>query len=241
MQHLPWRRWRHLTKVDPDKPLPLPAAEAVLSSGTDAVVIGGTNNVTEEAVTALLGRLSGRGVPCLIEVSSPACMVHGADGYLIPVVLNAGDPLWLVGLHHAAARWSEQTLPWHLAVSEGYIVCNGDAAVARLTAARIPDGPADVAAWATVAERVLGLPLVYIEYSGRLADPAVVQAARAAVTRTHIVYGGGIDSAASAARMAAVADTIVVGNVVHDDWTRLAATVQAAKETPRPGQLQVVP
>lgn len=241
MQHLPWRRWRHLTKVDPDKPLPLQAAEAVLSSGTDAIVIGGTTNITEDAVTGLLRRLGGRGVPCLVEVSSPACMVHGADGYLIPVVLNAGDPLWIVGLHQAAVRWSEQTLPWHLALSEGYIVCNGESAVAELTQARIPDGPADVGAWATVAERVLGLSLIYVEYSGRLADPGVVWAARQAVSRAHIVYGGGITTAESAARMAAVADTIVVGNIVHDDWARLAATVQAARETPRPGQLQVLP
>lgn len=241
MKHLPWRRWRHLTKVDPDKPLPLPAAAAVLASGTDAIVIGGTDNIEAEAVTALLARLTGRGVPCLIEVSSPACLVHGADGYLIPVVLNAGDPLWLTGLHQAAVRWAAEPLPWHLALTEGYIVGNADSAVARLTSARIPEGPHDVAAWATVAEKVLGLSLVYVEYSGRFADPAVVAAARQAVAKAHVVYGGGITTAADAARMAAVADTVVVGNLVHSDWTSLAATVSAVKRTAPPGARQVAP
>jgi putative glycerol-1-phosphate prenyltransferase len=44
-----------------------------------------------------------------------------------------------------------------------------------------------------------------------------------------VIYGGGITTAAQAARAGAIADTVVVGNLVYQDPLRLRGTVQALK------------
>ncbi|WP_129116091.1 geranylgeranylglyceryl/heptaprenylglyceryl phosphate synthase [Halegenticoccus tardaugens] len=48
-----------MTKIDPDKSLPDGTTYAALAdTGTDALIIGGTTNITEHRVHSLLGDLS---------------------------------------------------------------------------------------------------------------------------------------------------------------------------------------
>jgi putative glycerol-1-phosphate prenyltransferase len=232
------RGWRHVTKLDPDRPLEDRRLEAVLASGTDAVVLGGTLGITAEKVRSLLARVAGRGLPVAIEISCPDSLVLGADLYLVPVVLNAGDPYWTVGAHQQAIKqlggWPAAA--WQLVVPEGYVVLNPDSAVAELTRALCPLAAADVVAYASCAAGLFGMPVVYLESSGRYGDPSVVaEVASALDGGARVVYGGGIDRPERAAAMAAVADTVVVGNFVYEgDPVMLADLVDAVRLTPPP-------
>lgn len=257
----PWAAWRHVTKLDPDRPLSDRVLEAVAQSGTDAVVLGGTGGLTREKVAGLLARVRRYPWPVGIEVSDPACLVPGADWYFVPVVLNAGDPEWLSAAHRRTLAELLRTgapLDFGRVVGEGYVVQNPASAVGRLTRAVPAASPEEAAAAALYAVRLLGLPLVYFEYSGTFGDPELVRAARAALAagpgepagpgapagpggcraapRARLWYGGGVDGPARAAAMAAVADTVVVGNALYEAGPQaLAATVRAVGETPPPG------
>jgi phosphoglycerol geranylgeranyltransferase len=61
-------------------------------------------------------------------------------------------------------------------------------------------------------------------------DPNVVKAASAALDKSILYYGGGINSTEKAAEMSKYADTIVVGNAVYDQGAAiLKATVDAVQ------------
>ena len=226
-----WRHWRHAVKLDPARPLPAGAIAGLAATGTDALILGGSDGIRRADVERLLDAARSTGLPVAIEVSDLEAAVPGADWYFIPVVLNTRDPRWLVGAHREAIERLGPYLPWDRAVTEAYIVCNPASTVARVTAAAMPASEREVAAWATVGDRLLHAGIVYIEYSGRFGDPAWVRAAAAAVRDARLFYGGGITGARQAATMAALADTVVVGNALYrpDGLERVRASVQAAR------------
>ncbi|QIA26351.1 heptaprenylglyceryl phosphate synthase [Thermaerobacter sp. PB12/4term] len=237
-----WRNWRHVVKLDPARPLDPAVIARLPATGTDALVLGGSDGIRRGAVFGLLGTARETGLPVAIEVSSVEAVVPGADWYLIPMVLNTTDPRWLVGAHQEAFANLHRIapgipVPWDRVVTVAYVVCNPAATVARVAAARPPEGPGAVAAWATVAERLLRADIVYIEYSGRLGDPAWVEAAAGALRRARLFYGGGLSTAEQAAVMAARAHTVVVGNALYrpDGLECIRATVRGARQV-RPGE-----
>ena len=65
-----FREWRHVFKLDPNKEISDDALEKVCESGTDAIVIGGTDGVTLENVLRSNGSIRRYTVPCVMEVSS---------------------------------------------------------------------------------------------------------------------------------------------------------------------------
>lgn len=238
--------WRHVVKLDPDKPLPRSDLRAIARSGTDALIIGGTQGITRAKVGRLLTGLWQAPVPVLIEVSAPESLLPGADGYLIPVPLNSPDPYWLMGAHIEALRRFGGRVPWERVFAEGYIMMNPDSAAARRVGVREAPAEADVRAYVRLAAGLWRLPIIYLEYSGRLGDPRQVAQVRNVLRRIpagtgetawpRFFYGGGIADAAAAGRMAAVAHTIVVGNAIYqpDGLERLHATVRAVAESRRP-------
>lgn len=225
--------WRHVAKIDPDKRLTAEQLESVLDSGTDAIVLGGTQGITGDKVAGYLGRLAGSGMPVWVEISDSQAFVPGAAGYLIPVVLNASDYQFWAGRHWAALTRLTRgghRLPWDRAVGLGYIIMNPDSAVGRLTRSITPNGPTEAASLALFGSRILGMRHIYIEYSGTYGDPEVVRAVREAVPEAHLIYGGGIDGGPRAAEMGEIADTVVVGNLIHSEGHRqLAETVRALR------------
>ncbi|MNC68249.1 Heptaprenylglyceryl phosphate synthase [compost metagenome] len=86
-----------------------------------------------------------------------------------------------------------------------------------------------MAGYAQIADRLLNLPIVYIEYSGKLGDLELVKEVHRTLGHSKLFYGGGITNAESARRAAAVCDTIVVGNVVYSDLQGALDTVSAVK------------
>ncbi|MFB6218570.1 MAG: phosphoglycerol geranylgeranyltransferase [Halobacteriaceae archaeon] len=228
----PWREWDHITKVDPDKELPGDDTfEDVCRTGTDALEIGGTLDVTTDKMERVIDACARYDVPLYQEPSNPAVVVHddALDGYFVPVVLNAGDVAWVTGAHKEWVRFD--TIDWDRTTTEAYIVLNPEASVAELTEADCDQTPEDAAAYAKVAERMFGQDVVYVEYSGTLGDTETVAAAHDALDDATLFYGGGIHDYDSAREKAAASDVIVVGNLLHEEGCgALEATVEGARD-----------
>ncbi len=225
-----WRSWVHVTKLDPDKRLPPATIEEIVTSGTDALMLSGTLNVTRDNLMHLLDMVSAYGLTLVVEPAGPECVFFdGIDLLYVPSVMNTDDARWIIGKHQVWLR-HDRKVRWEKVVPEAYIVLNPDSAVGRVTGARCTISAEDVAAYAAVADRYFRFPIVYIEYSGVYGNPAVVKAAAEAIEHAVLYYGGGINSAERAAEMGQWADTIVVGNAVYEEGVdALRATVQAVQ------------
>ena len=227
-----WKDWVHVTKLDPDKQLRAGDIEAIAASGTDAIMLSGTLNVTKENLAELLRQVKAQGLPLVMEPAGPeAVLMQGIDYVFVPSVLNTTDVAWIVGKHKAWVQMSKGQIPWgDSIVPEAYIVLNPESSVGKVTKAICTLKPDEVAAYAAVAEHYFHFPIVYIEYSGTFGNPDVVKAAAGAIDKAVLYYGGGINSAEKAAQMGKYADTIVVGNAVYDQGAGvLKATVDAVQ------------
>ena len=224
-----WKDWVHVTKLDPDKQLKPGDIDAIAASGTDALMLSGTLNVTQENLSSLQKQVKAYDLPLVMEPAGPeAVLLQGIDYVFVPSVMNTTDVQWLVGKHQAWVRMQKGRIPWASIVPEAYIVLNPDSSVGKVTKALTDLKPDEVAAYTAVADRYFHFPIVYIEYSGRYGNPEVVKAASEALDQSILYYGGGINSAEKAAEMSAYADTIVVGNAVYDQGAAvLKATVDA--------------
>jgi putative glycerol-1-phosphate prenyltransferase len=227
---LEMEKWRHVFKLDPDKEIGEEALEALCESGTDAIVVGGTTNVTFDNTIDLLARIRRHAVPCALEVSNVDAIVPGFDVYFIPLVLNAQNPEWILNAHVKGLEEHGPFINWKDVYVEGYVVCNENSSVARLTESRADLDEAKMKAYARLADQMLKLPIFYIEYSGTYGDVRKVQAAHKVIHNSRIFYGGGISGPEQAAEMAEWADTIIVGNIVYEDIEQALTTVAAVKK-----------
>ncbi|WP_274362573.1 heptaprenylglyceryl phosphate synthase [Paenibacillus thermotolerans] len=221
--------WKHIFKLDPDKPIGDEALEAICLSGTDAVIVGGSSGVTFDNTVDLLARIRRYEVPCVLEATSLEAAVPGFDYYFVPIVLNSDDADYIIGHHRNALKRYGSVIPWDGLLAEGYVILNPDCTAARLSSACAPLDAKDVLAYARFADRLLRLPIVYLEYSGVFGDMKLVSDTRKLLTEAKLFYGGGIDGYEKALAAAAAADTIVVGNIIYESLDRALETVRAVK------------
>ncbi len=218
-----WKKWRHVTKLDPDKPITARDVAAIVDSGTDAIMVSGTLNVTKENVNSLMGLLKDYRIPKVLEPSGTEGLRDDTDFLFMPSVLNTDVAFWFLGAHK---MWVQHfNIDWDKVIPEAYIVLNPKSSVGILTKAKTEIRPQEAAAYAEVADRFFHFPIVYIEYSGTYGDPAVVKAVREKLHDAILYYGGGINSGERAREMAKYAHTIVVGNIAHDDIEKFKETI----------------
>ena len=174
-----WQDWVHVTKLDPDKRLSPEAIAEIAASGTDALMLSGTLNVTRENLAELRRQVADYDLPLVVEPAGPeGVLVDGIDLLFVPSVMNTTDVRWIVGTHHAwileamqHEPFRQEPVPWEKVVQEAYIVLNPDSAVGRVTGARCPLSPESAAAYATVADRYFCFPIVYVEVQRHLRRP----------------------------------------------------------------------
>ncbi|WP_226086429.1 heptaprenylglyceryl phosphate synthase [Mesobacillus sp. S13] len=224
------REWRHVFKLDPNKEITDEKLDRICESGTDAIMVGGTDGVTLEGVLDLMSRVRRYTVPCILEVSTIDSITPGFDFYFIPTVLNSGKPQWITGLHHEAVKEYGDLMDWDELKMEGYCILNPDCKAAKLTEAKTELSIDDVRAYAMMAEKMFNLPIFYLEYSGTYGNPEYVEAAKGVLDNTVLFYGGGIETAKQAEEMARHADVIVVGNVVYSNLDEALKTVATVKK-----------
>lgn len=222
--------WDHITKIDPDKKISQEKLNKVVNSGTDALMISGTQGVTKKKLKKTMGMLEGCELPKILEPSDPSAVVYdGFDDIYVPSVVNAKDPQWIMG-HHK--DWAIKFNPkWKKITKEAYIVLNPESAVGMVTQAITDLSPEEVAAYATIAEKYYDFPIIYIEYSGTFGDPEVVKEVRKVLDKAKLFYGGGIKNKEQARKMSQYGDTIIVGNVIYEEnLDTYLSTVKGTKE-----------
>ncbi|SEO04912.1 putative glycerol-1-phosphate prenyltransferase [Amphibacillus marinus] len=221
--------WKHVFKLDPAKTLTDDQLDQICESGTDAIIVGGTDNVTLDGVLDLMSQVRRYTVPCVLEVSTLQAVTPGFDFYDIPMVLNSQDKKWMMDVQHQAIKEFGHMLNWDELVTEGYVIMNPDAKAYKLTNCYLPN-ESDVIAYAQMAEYMFRLPVFYLEYSGMYGDIELVKQVRHVLKQTQFVYGGGITTVEQAKEMAQYADTIVVGNSLYEQFAEAIKTVAAVKE-----------
>ena len=222
--------WKHVFKLDPDKEISDEDLERICESGTDGIIIGGSDNVTEDNVLNLMSRVRRYLIPCILEVSTADSIIPGFDLYFIPTVLNSRSTKWMIELHHEAVKEYGEIMNWDDILVEGYCIVNPDCKAAKLSEANTNLSTDDVIAYARVAEKMYNLPIFYLEYSGMLGDIALVEESKRVLTNTRLFYGGGISSPEEAKQFAKHADVVVVGNAIYTNLEAALQTVAAVKE-----------
>lgn len=224
-----FREWRHVFKLDPNKEISDQDLERICESGTDAVIVGGTDGVSLENVLDLMARIRRFTVPCVLEVSSMNTVTPGFDLYFIPTVLNSSDVKWVTGLHHQALKEYAEIMDWNEIVMEGYCILNEECKAAQLTNANANLSSEDVIAYAIMSEKMFHLPIFYLEYSGKFGDVSLAANVKNSLENTVLFYGGGISSSEQAQEIAQYADVTVVGNVIYENINEALKTVKAVK------------
>lgn len=225
--------WRHVFKLDPERSISDEELDAICMSGTDAVLVGGSSGVTFENTVDLMSRIRRYAVDCALEVSSMDAAVPGFDGYFVPLVLNTSQAEWINGRQTEGLQAFGSFIPWEETAAQGYIILNGEATAAKLTGANAELNEEQVLAHVQMADRLMRLPVIYMEYSGQYGDMALVQKAYDTIAQAQLFYGGGIDGAEKASEAAAACDTVVVGNIIYADLQAALATVPAVHNTIR--------
>lgn len=224
-----YTEWKHVFKLDPNKEINDENLERICESGTDAIIIGGTDGVTLEGVLDLMARVRRYSIPCVMEVSSIESVTPGFDLYFIPTVLNSRDLKWIMGLHQQAVKEFGYVMDWNEIHVEGYCILNSECKAAKVTDAMTDLDVDDIVAYGEMAEKMFSLPIFYLEYSGTYGDPQVVKQVKQQLEKTTVFYGGGITNVEQAKEMAQYADVIVVGNIVYEDIEAALQTVQITK------------
>ncbi|MDF2947543.1 MAG: pcrB family protein [Bacillales bacterium] len=224
-----FKSWRHVFKLDPNKSISDRDLEHICKSGTDAIIIGGSDGVTVENVKHLLSRVKVYNLPVALEVSNTDIAVSGFDLYMIPTVLNSNKTEWILGNHIEAIKKYGYLLEFINYTVEGYVVINKNSKVAQLTDAKCDITEEDIVAYAQVCEKILKLPIMYIEYSGTFGDFNLIREAASRLNNTHLFYGGGISNGEQALEMSKYANTVVVGNIIYEDIKLALETVEYVK------------
>lgn len=213
-----WKNWKHITKLDPDKKINDKIVESIIETGTDAIMISGTQNITKENVTGLLEMLKEYDIPKILEPATPAGLVYkNIDWLFVPSVFNTRYALYINGLHKIWIKMHKDDINWDMVVPEAYIILNPKCAAAKVSKAEEMTLEGTVAT-AVCAEKYFSFPVIYIEYSGMYGNPAIVKSVKESLTKAHLLYGGGINTKERAEEMSQWA-TIVVGNTIYENGT----------------------
>src|SRR5699024_12510440 len=90
--------WEHLFKLDPAKQLTNEQLKELCHSGTDGIIIGGTDDVTLDNVVDLFARVTEYDIPCGLEVSSKDAIAPGFVFYLIPIDFYSIYYYWILDI-----------------------------------------------------------------------------------------------------------------------------------------------
>lgn len=225
------KQWRHVFKLDPAKTISDNDLDAICMSNTDAIILGGTDNVTEDNVIQLMSRVRRYPLPLVLEVSNIESVMPGFDFYFIPTVLNSNNVKYHNGMLLEALKEYGHVIDFDEVIFEGYLVMNEDSKVAQRTNANTQLDINDIDAYALMANELYRFPIMYLENSGKYGEVDTVKSVKDTLTTTQLFYGGGITTLSQAKKMAEYADTIVVGDIIYKDIKKALKTVKVKESS----------
>lgn len=227
----------HMALIDPDKQTPEEAAaiaKRLKEAGTDAIMIGGSTDVTQEKLdSTALAIKAAVDLPTIYFPSAANALSKHVDAIYFMSMMNSRDLRLVVGEQFKASLYIKKLGIEPL--SMGYIIVEPGMKVGEVGNADVVkrDDPVTAVAYALTAE-YMGMGLIYLE-AGSGADRPVPTEIIKAVKKelgVPLIVGGGIRTPedAEAARLAG-ADAIVTGTFIErcDDSSKLKAVVHAAK------------
>jgi len=227
----------HLTLIDPDKQSADEAAriaKKAYDAGTDAIMIGGSTNVTRENLDATVAAIKGVcDLPTIFFPSGASAISGKCDSIFFMSMVNSRKVEWVIG---EQAKGSLVTKKLGIEpISMGYIIIEPGMKVGEVGCAdAIKRDDITTARSFALACEYLGMSFVYLE-AGSGADrpvpPEMIKAVKETIS-VPLIVGGGIrvPAAAEAARLAG-ADAIVTGTFVErcSDDTELSKVIKASK------------
>src|SRR5699024_6366672 len=200
------------------------ALAKICESDTDAIIVGGTDGITEDNVLDLMARVRRFSVPVALEVTSTEAVVPGFDHYFIPGVFNPKDIKWQHGLLQQALAENSHLRDYSEVSLLPYINLNEECkAFEKSDADRVTHEM--VPHYLNMLDKLYQTSYIYIEYSGTYGEQEIMRMVCDNAAHSHVIYGGGIGGRDEAREMAQYADTIVVGNVIYDSTKKALITI----------------
>jgi len=219
---------KHIFKLDPNKEISDENLQKVCESGTDLILVGGTDGVTEDNVLDLLARVRRYSVPLALEVTNMDSVTQGFDHYFIPSVFNTNDMKYRDGILVDALEDHFPVIDFEEISLLPYIILNEDSKAFKKSNAYLPPKDA-LMSTLHMMDKLYKLPYIYIEYSGTLGELETVKAIKETLEHSKVIYGGGIKNKEEAEAFSEVADIVVVGNAIYDDLKNALKTVARSK------------
>ncbi|CEA03820.1 Heptaprenylglyceryl phosphate synthase [Jeotgalicoccus saudimassiliensis] len=218
------RHAKHIFKLDPAKEIDDSSLERIVKSGTDLILVSGTDNVTEENVSKLLRRIRQFDVSAALEISHPDAAVPGFNHYFIPTVINTDDVTFSHGMLVEALMEYHDFIDYDSVSLLPYIIMNQNCKAFKHAQCHAVEDE-EFIAMIHMLDKLYKMDYIYIEYSGVFGDRDLVAEAYEAAEHANIVYGGGVVSEETARRMDSVSDVMVVGNIIYDDVEQALKTI----------------
>jgi len=219
---------------DPEKPLEPGIVKRFEERGADALLVGGSLNITPHDIDKYIERLRASGVklPVILFPGGLNNLSPSADAILFMSLLNSLDTYWIIGAQLSAAllvkRMGLEAIP-----TAYIIVGHGGAAGHVGRALPIPyENVYIVASYAAAAE-LLGYRFIYLEAGSGAPQPLPPEAATYAKKSTEeavIVVGGGIRSPERAVELLrAGADAVVIGTLAEKNPSKALEVLDSVK------------
>jgi phosphoglycerol geranylgeranyltransferase len=210
----------HITLIDPEKVTSEQAAriaENSKSSGTSAIMIGGSTFVSQSHLDEVVEAIKCAGIPTIIFPNNVTSISQYADAIWFMSLLNSLDPYFVIGAQVLGAPLVKK---YGLeAISMGYVIVGeGGTAGIMGKAIPVPYEKPELAISHALAAQYLGMHFVYLEGGSGAKNPVPAEMIHAVKQSINIplVVGGGIRTHEQAlAAASAGADIIVTGNVVE--------------------------
>ena len=229
----------HITLVDPEKLTPPQAAKIAgnsKTSGTAAIMIGGSTFVSQAHLDAVIKAIKGTvKIPIILFPNNVAGISRYADAIWFMSLLNSVDPYFLIGAQVLGAPLVKK---YGLEpISLGYIIV-GEGGTAGIIGKAIPvpyDKP-ELASAHALAGKYLGMHFIYLEGGSGVKHPVPPEMIRMVkkFIGSPLIVGGGIRSKEQAlAAVSAGADIIVTGNIIEgtDAKQKISEIIGGVKRT----------
>ena len=213
----------HMTLIDPAKQTPEKAGEIARiaeSAGTDAFMVGGSTNITQQNLDAsILAIKDVTRLPVIYFPSGAHAISKYSDAIYFMSVLNSRDVKNVIGEQVAGAPIVKKLCIEP--ISMGYLIVEPGMRVGEIGHAElVPRNKPEIAVAYGLAAEYLGMDFLYLEAGSGAPEPVpetMIRAVKSDV-RIPIIVGGGIRTPEDTLMVKnAGANAIVTGTVIEEE------------------------